>query len=410
MRAVSCSISLSVALLSLGQQWQPRDIAPCTSAEMTAAGAGFCEEYVYLSSSSGGQYTLYGTEDDWSTTAQLVAAGGFPQLFCSAGRLTRVGPNSLGHVVSCGPVFIATASYANGNATTWDDIGGAYVDAVIAHDFSGDSLLFWVGQRGPDLFIERLRLGGVNGAVTEVSTVLVDSTIVFGTMDFYDSDHGVMALRNSSGSTSISMTLDGGVTWQIVQSSNGPGVNDVEFLDDHTVWAVGDQGSIHVSTDTGLTWQSITPPTPFALWSVDGYSADSVWVAGQNGIVFATGSGGLSWTTMLPLPGSVREIQTLDGAVYGHTGNGVLYRYFAAGDPNGIEEGVVSLIGSSISITLGPNEVLRSSRAYSSAGLMFSSRSDAQAIMLDAATAGLYVVVAETNLRQVVGRVLWTGE
>lgn len=377
---------------------------------MTSAGVGFCEEYIYLSSSNGGVYQLYGTEDDWGTTPQPIAGGGYPSLFCAANRLTRTGDDALGYMVSCGPTFVATATYSNGTATDWDDIGGMYVEAVIAHGFSGDSLLFWVGQRFPDLFFERLRLGGVNGSAAEVSAVLADSTIIEGTMDFHDGDHGVMALRSTSDTTIISITGDGGATWQTVLSSTGADVHDVEFLDEHTIWAVGDQGSIRVSTDTGLTWQSMTPPTPLTLWSVDGYSADSVWIAGQNGLVFATGNGGVTWSAILSLPATVHEIQTLDGAIYGHTGNGTLYRYFAAGDPDGIEEPDLVIRGRDLIIPLMANETLNRCSVLSVTGAALVDRTGAGSISVAGFSPGLYVVVAETDQRHLVGRVLLVGE
>ena len=111
MRRVCFYVFLLSGLSAFAQQWQARNIAPCSSAKMTSAGVGFCEEYIYLSSSNGGVYQLYGTEDDWGTTPQPIAGGGYPSLFCAANRLTRTGDDALGYMVSCGPTFVATATY-----------------------------------------------------------------------------------------------------------------------------------------------------------------------------------------------------------------------------------------------------------------------------------------------------------
>jgi photosystem II stability/assembly factor-like uncharacterized protein len=49
-------------------------------------------------------------------------------------------------------------------------------------------------------------------------------------------------------------TTDGGATWTAQTSGTSVTLQDVDFVDATTGWAVGDDGEILNTTDGGATW------------------------------------------------------------------------------------------------------------------------------------------------------------
>ncbi|PIS31139.1 MAG: hypothetical protein COT43_00245, partial [Candidatus Marinimicrobia bacterium CG08_land_8_20_14_0_20_45_22] len=78
-------------------------------------------------------------------------------------------------------------------------------------------------------------------------------------------------------------------TWNVLPTlvytaSNGAELYDVEFVDDTTVFVVGQYGTILKSVDAGLNWTVETSPTEEVLQKVR-YSDGTLWAVGQNGTI-----------------------------------------------------------------------------------------------------------------------------
>lgn len=78
-------------------------------------------------------------------------------------------------------------------------------------------------------------------------------------------------------------------------SPQGNSLNDVQFLDAQTGWAVGWFGTILKSTNGGTTWKSQDIVTNGHFKSVHFANSLSGWVVGTNGVIIKTNDGGNSW-------------------------------------------------------------------------------------------------------------------
>ncbi|MFH1213122.1 MAG: YCF48-related protein, partial [Candidatus Neomarinimicrobiota bacterium] len=70
----------------------------------------------------------------------------------------------------------------------------------------------------------------------------------------------------------------------VYTASNAAELYDVEFVDDNTVYVVGQYGTILKSTDAGVNWTVETSPTTEVLQKVR-YDGGALWAVGQNGTV-----------------------------------------------------------------------------------------------------------------------------
>ncbi|MFH1214183.1 MAG: choice-of-anchor X domain-containing protein, partial [Candidatus Neomarinimicrobiota bacterium] len=70
----------------------------------------------------------------------------------------------------------------------------------------------------------------------------------------------------------------------VYTASNGAELYDVEFVDDNTIYVVGQYGTILKSSDAGLNWTVETSPTTEVLQKVR-YDGGALWAVGQNGTV-----------------------------------------------------------------------------------------------------------------------------
>ena len=108
-----------------------------------------------------------------------------------------------------------------------------------------------------------------------------------------------------SGKGLMSKTTDGGVTWNVVDSSSGDKFLCVQFLDESIGWIGGwndTAGVVTHTTDGGLTWQahydmSLDVNELFFLDPLNG------WDVGENGNIYRTSDGGASWESVYQAPG-----------------------------------------------------------------------------------------------------------
>ena len=88
--------------------------------------------------------------------------------------------------------------------------------------------------------------------------------------------------------------------WTAQASGTEVSLNDVQFLDNMTGWAVGDGGTIVATVDGGETWAAQTSGTDRKLRSVFFLDQDTGWIAGGESplIVLYTVNGGADWEAL----------------------------------------------------------------------------------------------------------------
>ena len=89
----------------------------------------------------------------------------------------------------------------------------------------------------------------------------------------------------------IIKTIDGGVNWTFQPRVNETHLWSVDFVDENTGWAVGDNGLVLKTSDSGATWIQQESGTHVDLNSVFFVDAQAGWIAGD-GRLLKTTSGG----------------------------------------------------------------------------------------------------------------------
>ena len=108
---------------------------------------------------------------------------------------------------------------------------------------------------------------------------------------------------------SVIKTEDGGSTWEVSQSNPDELLNAVCFVDYDHGWAVGDSGFI-ISTDVaGNSWNQLSSGTNFKLLDVQFIDGNNGWAVGigdwdeyhgwSKTIIINTSNGGINWEVQL---------------------------------------------------------------------------------------------------------------
>jgi photosystem II stability/assembly factor-like uncharacterized protein len=85
-------------------------------------------------------------------------------------------------------------------------------------------------------------------------------------------------------------TVNGGTTWNIIDTASGAWIEDIHFADPGHGVAVGERGMVAASSDSGKKWRRtypLYPPTTNAAWlrSVYFINAHNGWAVGDNGTI-----------------------------------------------------------------------------------------------------------------------------
>ncbi len=96
---------------------------------------------------------------------------------------------------------------------------------------------------------------------------------------------------------SIIRTTNGGTTWQVIPTAAGTNEQlfAVQYTSSTIAYAVGESGRALKSTDGGATWFTQLIPTVKDLYGISFVSATTGWVAGASGTIFGTTNGGMTW-------------------------------------------------------------------------------------------------------------------
>ncbi|WAS92310.1 YCF48-related protein [Nannocystis punicea] len=116
-------------------------------------------------------------------------------------------------------------------------------------------------------------------------------------------------------------TLDGGTTWERLDSGTALPLRDIAVLDDQLAVAVGDGGTLLRSIDGGAAWEPVPLATKAILRSLDfgpclnpeNHTESTGVVVGDADTVFFTRDRGATWEAAeLPLADFPRQVQLLD--------------------------------------------------------------------------------------------------
>ncbi|HNW76544.1 MAG TPA: YCF48-related protein [Bacteroidales bacterium] len=99
----------------------------------------------------------------------------------------------------------------------------------------------------------------------------------------------------------FSKTVDGGITWNNVNTGFTESFFDLAFINADTGYAVGQNGKILKSTNGGTTWISLPSGVSTYLYSVCIHSANDIWVVGDSGVLLHSTDYGTSWDYRNPV-------------------------------------------------------------------------------------------------------------
>jgi photosystem II stability/assembly factor-like uncharacterized protein len=109
-----------------------------------------------------------------------------------------------------------------------------------------------------------------------------------------------------AGAGVIGRTSNGGASWSILYSGNGPGWNSIFFINSTTGWISGEGGQIKKTTNGGSTWYDQTSGSDFSLNQILFIDINNGWAVGANmnwpftgGTILRTTNSGASWTQQL---------------------------------------------------------------------------------------------------------------
>jgi len=92
-------------------------------------------------------------------------------------------------------------------------------------------------------------------------------------------------------------TVDGGSTWNEIQTQVSRNLNAIKFSDSQFVVSVGNAGIMIKSEDDGTVWQELS--SGLNLWhfyAVDFTDPDTGWIVGPNKTIIKSVDGGTNWT------------------------------------------------------------------------------------------------------------------
>jgi len=111
------------------------------------------------------------------------------------------------------------------------------------------------------------------------------------------------------GTDDILQTTNGGSNWTF-QTSTPTTLNDVDFLNGFTGWAVGTVGRILYTTNGGTNWEQQTSGTMEHFLSADFIDSSKGWCVGSNGSIYYTQTQGQFWAQQNS--GTTQDLYSVD--------------------------------------------------------------------------------------------------
>lgn len=147
---------------------------------------------------------------------------------------------------------------------------------------------------------------GVAGCHREIEMIPLIERTIYLTDRFYDveaitKDHAVVVGYSGK----ILVTRDGGRNWSQQRSGTDLALYGVRFADERHGWIVGQEGLILRTVDGGDTWTPQESNATFEerdgtvkrayLFDVDALDAHTAWAVGDRSILVSTTDGGTTW-------------------------------------------------------------------------------------------------------------------
>ncbi|MDI9357534.1 MAG: hypothetical protein QM528_01145 [Phycisphaerales bacterium] len=163
-------------------------------------------------------------------------------------------------------------------------------------------------------------------------------------INFWNNQQGVITIKNQNNNSGIFKTIDGGNNWtDISPATIPPGTyyNDIRFINDTTIFAVGTNSIVLKSTKSGNSWQTTAiTPNQYILNSISFISPTVGFIATRldnnqsSGALLETTDGGATWLPINP----ISSIVGLNKVVVSASNNAVycagLQGYFYVGRLN----------------------------------------------------------------------------
>jgi photosystem II stability/assembly factor-like uncharacterized protein len=90
----------------------------------------------------------------------------------------------------------------------------------------------------------------------------------------------------------IAMSIDGGTTWNNVNTGVDFKINDIRFTDVENGYAVGGWGVIMKTIDGGTTWDQLTSPVSTELYKICFPNPDTGYIRGEDNLILRTFNSG----------------------------------------------------------------------------------------------------------------------
>jgi photosystem II stability/assembly factor-like uncharacterized protein len=143
---------------------------------------------------------------------------------------------------------------------------------------------------------------------------------------FVNEQAGYVTASDINFRSAILKTTDGGKTWRTIANNFSPAnfeLTGIAFVDEQRGWAVSYDAIIFHTRDGGATWTlqdsiRVTPPFFTPLRDIQFITADSGWAVGGlsgNQLLVRTTTGGRQWIATRQTGCSLRETQFLDNRI-----------------------------------------------------------------------------------------------
>ncbi|MFC1563865.1 YCF48-related protein [candidate division KSB1 bacterium] len=168
----------------------------------------------------------------------------------------------------------------------WTNRTSGYFSSLYTVDFVNEKQ----GWAGGNTTLLRTSNGGNTWEI-----YLFDEDIYIRGIDFISTTEGWFVGYDSLYNGVVHKTTDGGITWQDITPAQIPALNALQFLDEDTGYAVGDDGTILITKDGGENWTIQETVTKYPLGALFFLNSNTGWICGYGGQISKTIDGGASW-------------------------------------------------------------------------------------------------------------------
>lgn len=213
-----------------------------------------------------------GYSDDSGATWTIVEVDASVLGAVDSGALFSLDKRHVWLALSDGYIF-----FSDDGGETWTAQSEGTVTAQDLHGIHFSSYFDGVAVGGAGVVLITSDGGDTWTAVTSIT-----GTPVVNCVYMFDSNRFVVGTEDGH----IYMTFDGGTTWESKYFYSGGTIDDIDFTNKFTGWAVKNSaapvGTIIRTRDGGETWETITTPTNTGLNAIDAITENLAWAVGES--------------------------------------------------------------------------------------------------------------------------------